>query len=290
MLNILKKVPIIEIIAILLLNIIIFIVGTFQLFFLFLEFDGYISLERYNELVFLLRYNIFVVSCYVCVYLNLFNLSANHFFINLVYYFMHRRTILKVVCAALIVLSPAFWLGFGTGDYLGIINGIVLTFGFPLIVLFMDRAFLDWVKKYSVIISAWLYFIMIVLLLLLLLIYPGSLYYHILYFDRTKFSTVEIVILAFVMLITVPLLVTFCAQIIIEKLKKYILYLLPFWGAFLYFAIYVQNNNLIKLYSVYISVLFLFVLLFSTPILKLKTKNLELRREIEKEFENRNND
>ena len=286
MFNMIKKVPIVEIVTILLLNIIIFIIGTFQLFLLFLEFDGYVSQERYNELVFLLRCNIFVISCYVCVYLNLFHLSVNRFFINSVYYFMHRRIILKVVCAALLVLSPAFWLSFGTGDYLGIISGIVLTFGFPLIVLFMNKAFLDWVRKYSVLISGWLYFIMITLLLLLLLIYPGNLYYYLLYFDQTKFSTVEIVILAFVMLITVPLLVTSGTRIIIEKVKKYILYLLPFWGVLLYFALYVQNNNLIKLYSVYISVLLLFVLLFSTPILKLKAKNLELRREVEEMYQN----
>ncbi len=282
MFNRINRVPIVEIVTILLLNIIIFIIGTFQLFLLFLEFDGYVSQERYNELVFLLRCNIFVISCYVCVYLNLFHLSVNRFFINLIYYFMHRRIILKVVCAALLVLSPAFWLGFGTGDYLGIISGIVLTFGFPLIVLFMNKAFLDWVRKYSVIISDWLYFIMITLLLLLLLIYPGILYYYLLYFDQTKFSTVEIVILAFVLLITVPLLVTSFTRAIIEKVKKYVLYLLPFWGIFLYFVIHVQNNYLIKLYSVYISVLLLFVLLFSTPILKLKAKNLELRRVIEK--------
>lgn len=282
MFNRINRVPIVEIVTILLLNIIIFIIGTFQLFLLFLEFDGYVSQERYNELVFLLRCNIFVISCYVCVYLNLFHLSVNRFFINLIYYFMHRRIILKVVCAALLVLSPAFWLGFGTGDYLGIISGIVLTFGFPLIVLFMNKAFLDWVRKYSVIISDWLYFIMITLLLLLLLIYPGNLYYYLLYFDQTKFSTVEIVILAFVLLITVPLLVTSFTRAIIEKVKKYVLYLLPFWGIFLYFVIHVQNNYLIKLYSVYISVLLLFVLLFSTPILKLKAKNLELRRVIEK--------
>ena len=63
---------------------------------------------------------------------------------------------------------------------------------------------------------------------------------------------------------------------------------MPLWASIIYAVIWGVKNNWCTFYVLFTSIVLLLMLLFESPILKLKVKNLELRREVEEMYQNKN--
>ena len=285
MLNILKKVPIIEIVIILLLNIIIFCMGTAKLLGILLITEGGVS---YNEMLLLHRRVIcdfFVVGCYIIVYLNIFNLSANRLFIKKVYNLKNCKKKLNLLFIILLFLSPSFWFGLLSRSILAASPGCYLSLAFPLWLLYK---YIVLKEKFSKRISQWVNIIAKIVVILLTLGFVGDIF---VVFPDVKIAFTDLGILNIgIIFLTAPMLVSKELCFVIDWIKYRILYVLIAAVLLCYLVVFYIKNDWITFYFIYLFVLFCMTIIFSTPILKLKAKNMELRREIENEFENVNND
>ena len=104
--------------------------------------------------------------------------------------------------------------------------------------------------------------------------------------DR-KYLLFNMVFNFIIILMTFPLLIVPKAVPIVAKLKQKILYVLLVWIILLCLLIYGCKNDWVMFYVIYISVLLGVTLILFEPILKLKAKNLELRREVEEMYQNK---
>ena len=84
------------------------------------------------------------------------------------------------------------------------------------------------------------------------------------------------------------LLVTTDIWNMIKDIKQKLLCIIPVLTLILIYLIKDSGNHYVIFCVAYVLALLVFICVFSTPILKLKAKNLELRREIEEKYPNKN--
>ena len=283
MLNILKKVPIIEIIIILLLNIRMFLIGGVALVALALRFEDPVSQEEFYRLVKITISDFYDVGVCIAIYKNLFNLSLNSFFLKSVYYLKYHSKVLKIICVCLILLSPSFFFGTLAFSSLCFIDGLVLSLGFPLIVLFLIWHLGDMVKKIHLTLGKILIFCLVSILLSLLLALPGDMY-STFYCIKTSADFYKVKLYLILIVITFPLMINEYTKTIIEQVRENILIFLLCWGGIVYILIHLIPNDLLTFYLIYFSLLMLCMLIFAPLVLKLKLKNKILRKNIETEI------
>ena len=287
MLNILKKVPIIEIVLLILLNAIVLWSGMLELLLFAFGVDSCDKQEFVWTSV-----SIFVcawISLFICLYsmyINIFNLSLNHGFLGKIYYLKNNKIARYKFYILLLILLPFLFLG--CGSLSGII--VMLLFNIPFVMqiisLFAYWQYESSVKKHCYKGINFLNFVLIFIVLFFSFILCGLMFEI---FDL-KYLLFNIVFNLIIILMTFPLLIVPKAVTIVAKLKQKMSYVLSIWVVLFCVSIYACKSDWVMFYMIYISVLLGVTLVLFEPILKLKAKNSKLRREIEKEFENVNND
>ena len=284
MLNILKKVPIIEILLLILLNAIVLWSGMLEL--LLFAF-GVASCDKQESVWASVSIFVFAwLSLFICLYsmyINMFNLSLNHVFLSKIYYLKNNKMTRYKFYILLLILLPFLFLG--CGGLSGII--VMLLFNIPFVIQIMSL-FAYWQhessgKKYCYKGINFLNFMLIFIVLFFSFILCGLMFEML---DR-KYLLFNIVFNFIIILMTFPLLIVPKSVTMVAKLKQKILYVLLVWIILLCLLIYGCKNDWVMFYVIYISVLLGVTLILFEPILKLKAKNLELRREIKKAFENK---
>ncbi len=142
-------------------------------------------------------------------------------------------------------------------------------------------------EKFSKRISQWVNIIAKIVVILLTLGFMGDIF---VVFPDVKIAFTDLGILNIgIIFLTAPMLVSKELCFAIDWIKYRILYVLIVAVILCYLVVFYMKNDWITFYFIYLFILFCMTIIFSTPILKLKAKNLELRREIEQVCANRNN-
>ncbi len=293
MINILKKIPIIEILIILIINTIILAWEFMTLIFigLSLEFSSSILLNNnyippvdvkfYTQVI---SETILILGLCIVTYLNVSTLSQNRFFIKTIYFFKNNHKALIILYTILLALSLSFWVSLSCPFELFIESLYCLTWGFlssfacPLILLYsywsLQEKITRKIPKSSIILNI----IPIVIFFTLFLLFIG--YILLTYLDYDKFNF-NLYVNIPVILLTIPLLITDETKPIICWIKQKIFYAALTWLVLCYLIVVFVYNEWVMFYAVYLTVLFSLTLILSKPILRLKAKNTELRREAE---------
>ena len=74
---------------------------------------------------------------------------------------------------------------------------------------------------------------------------------------------------------------------ITEKIKKYKWHAIPLWASVIYATLWGLRNEWVTYYVLYISVVFLLMLVFEKPLLSWRAKNEELHRETEEYYKSK---
>ncbi len=284
MLNILKKIPIIETIIILLLNFQIFCFEMLVLISLGISVEcpqEPRSIGDYKTLLSVLMYFSRVVGFYILVYKDLFDISRNKFFIKLVYYLKYHVVALSVLCVFLLLFSISF-LALGSDSIIGFIYGVFFSHAFPIIVIYLCWNILDKVKKHNVKIGKNLYNFIIWILFLVLTaggvdwLIPRN-YYH----PWDSFLILPTLIIILVTVITVTTEQT--CKVIKRLNKKILIPLMLIWGIVVYESIRIFPKSALTYCLLYLFVLVLCFLILAPLVIKLKRKNKAFRAEVEAE-------
>ncbi len=287
MLNILKKIPIIETIIILLLNFLLLVFGAVMLFSLGLSLDVLVELsslskENYKMLLSDLMDGVVFLGFYISVYKNLFDISRNRLFIKLVYYLKYHKVAYRLLCTFLLLFSISF-LSLIFNLIIGLMYGVLYSHAFPIIVIYLYWNMLDKVRKHNVKIGKILYNFIIWILFLVLTasgigwLITRDFYYY--YWDSFLILPTLIIILVTVITVTTEQ----TCKVIKRLNKKILIPLMLIWGIVVYESIRIFPKSALTYCLLYLFVLVLCFLIFAPLIIKLKRKNKAFRAEVEAE-------
>ena len=274
MLDKLRKLPVIEIIYILGLNFILFV---WSILFFALMTSSYnvnyqskeISMSVYAE------FGVYmIIPAYF--YLILFGLSANKLFSKLVYFLKFNTKFRWMMYFLLCVISPTFLLGVLSFKMNHFLFGLLISFVVPLMLIYgcwglKDKLPLKLRKIYG--------YMTKVLLTVMSLVMAGLIY------NLAKEEIHGVYILT--ILIAVFLCLSIRIEVITEKIKKYKWHAIPLWASVIYATLWGLRNEWVTYYVLYISVVFLLMLVFEKPLLSWRAKNEELHRETEEYYKSK---
>ncbi len=276
-----RKVPLIEISIILLLNIVMIIVGAGYIFTLLGLVEDGIQPDVADTIKTYAAYSFFITGFFIGVYLDIFTLSINRSFLKTIYYFKSHKIMLIMLLMILLFLSPSFLLGFLPRSPYGFIPGCYLSNAFPLIILSLYSSLYEnitiYIRTGSKIVNITGRIVIFVLILLSL----GFIFW--------KYPEQETVfrdlwwLHSIIILLTIPVLLTEEVKILIDWLKRKILYVIPLSVLLASVLIYRIQEDLVTYYTIYLFALFYLILILSKPVLALKTKNRKIMEEIELE-------
>ena len=283
MLNILKKIPITEIAAILILNIIMFIIDLLRLAIM-INFciEGDALIIKPDFIMESIIFNFFIVGCYIAVYYDIFTLSGNRQFLRIVCYCREHKNIQLILYTILFLLSPSFICCMIYFSWHNFIFGCYVSMAFPLLALNLYSLLQEKISKYTQKGAVVLNIIGRLIILLLTLLFLGEVF--------MIFSGLQIIFIDWrlldltVLLSTIPVLIREETKTITDWIKRKMLYVFSVILILNSVLIFCIKNEWVTYYTLYLTLLFYLIILLSTPILKLKAKNLALRKEIEEEF------
>ncbi len=274
MINILKKIPIFEIIYILGLNFLLFVWG----FLIFILITSFYHGDNKSVPIPISEY----VNAAVCIiipiyfYWMLFRISINKIFYKVVYFFKFNTIFRWIMYLVFCIISPGLLAGLSLLECDTILYGFETSFAAPLMLLYgywglEDKLSLKARKVYG-------YINKIILVILSFLII--GLIYHFVIGDNL-YDPLNIFMYTLIILTGIFICLSIKIEVITEKIKKYKWHCLFLWMSVIYASMWGIRNEWLNYYVIYISVVLLIMLVFEKPILRLKAKNTELRREAE---------
>ena len=281
MFNKLRKIPVIEILIILFLNIAIIIVGGIYIFSLLGIVENGIDPDVTETLKLNMICSFFIVGFYIGVYLDVFTLSVNRAFLKTIYYFKNHKVVLVVLLLILLLLSPSFLLGCFHFSFYVFIPGCYLSNGFPLIVLSLYSVLLKKISKRTRLGEKIIDITGRICIFLLTLLSLGVIFWV---YSDLKIVFIDLWWLSLIIiLLTVAVLITEETKVLIDWIKQKILYVIPVSVLLCYGLINGIKNEWVTYYTIYLFTLFYLIIILSNPLLALKTKNRAIMKEIESE-------
>ena len=282
MLNILKKIPVFEIILLLFLNGILFFFSIVTSF-VFSAFAYDEPQPLWQNLIDILCVSGVQIIAGMYFYTVIYKISANRFIIKLIYTLKYHTKLRYLLYVLLILISPAFYMTIITLRLSIIMPGICATLAFPLMLLYaywgLENRLSHRMKKIYKRIN-------VLLSMILPFIIAGFVYC----FDNQPSyggtQVLELTLYTVTILAGALSLLTEKSKILLDKIKKYKWYAITLWASIIYAVIWGLKNDWCTYYVLFTSFVLLLMILFESPILKLKAKNLELRREVEEMYKN----
>ena len=234
----------------------------------------------------------------VLVYFSIFNVTQRTGMLRYIYNLRCNNAKRRKLYAWALFLSPCFLFNIlvilsGTfktpmDNLITLLNGICFSMAFPLIVVFAmwklriyfpERCVkvLKGIFKLIVFVLLPLYSYLVHYLMVQLI---KDLYYYSIIF--------EVVICLVVMLSGIPLLIDDKTSKLIDCIMSKILWIIPVWFWEVYWVCFNVQRDWIVFITLYLSVMLGLICILSPSIMKLKTRNLEMRREVEKMYKNKN--
>ncbi len=281
LLKMLRKLPYTEIIVILPVLYIIFQmeVISFALCILCFEDCAIVHVGNFlsslGDFFLLLLEQLSLIGYVIVVLLSMVTVSINKLFIKIFNNYSHSVKIRLFVYLILLCLSPAFLFGVYILHPLYIVLGFYYSLCIPVM---LSDLYLHLHQKvsckqrinYSIILLLFILSMSFVCYLSVLCDFKINEFWRIL--PHYIISIISCGVL----------FVTTDIWNIIKNIKRKLLYLIPVLTLILIYLIKTAGNPYVIFCVTYILSLLAFICIFSTPILKLKAKNLKLRREIEK--------
>ncbi len=219
----------------------------------------------------------------ICIYLILYKMSLNKFFLHIIYGLKFCTIVRWLLYFLLIFFSPVFLVSVFSFIFPVILLGICYSLAFPLMLLYaywglenrLSHRMKKIYKRTNVLLSMILPFII-----------AGFVYC----FDNQPSyggtQVLELTLYTVTILTSTLLLLTEENKRLLDKIKKYKWHAVLLWASIIYAVIWGLKNDWCTYYVLFTSFVLLLMILFESPILKLKAKNLELRREIEQKYKN----
>ena len=283
MLNILKKIPIIEITIILLLNIISCFIGGIEFVTALLIVDAEFSENDLANFINGAYFDVSWLGFIICVYVFLFKCSLNKAFLKTIYSYKYNKVARRVIFVILLFLSPMFWLSLLTFSVFCIIAGCCYSCIFPVILfsLYYKIAEFLYRKNNKIYICLKVITSYVLFLLLILFVYQCNVVFEL----ALSYNEVNgIVCHLLILLVMLPFIVTDRNKAVIEYWEQRILYVFLFSTIIIGSVFYLSTSYYVRFHSIFLLIFLVSVLLFEKPILKLKAKNLALRKEIEDRY------
>ncbi len=285
MLNIFKNLPIFEIVLFVFLNGILFFFSIVTSF-VFSAFSYDEPQSLWQNLIDILFMSWILIIAGMYFYTIIYITSTNRFIIKLVYMLKYHTWGRYLLYLLLILISPAFCMTVITLRPSIIIPGICATLAFPLMLLYaywglenrLSHRMKKIYKRINVLLSIVIPFII-----------AGFVYDFNSQSSYGDTRVLEFTLYTVTILTGTLLLLTEESKILLDKIKKYKWHVMPLWASIIYAVIWGVKNNWCTFYVLFTSIVLLLMILFESPILKLKAKNLELRREVEEMYINKNN-
>ena len=275
MINILKKIPIFEIIYILGLNFLFICMNIFLFFFVTLP-DGTELSKKISIL------DLSSIAAYVIIaiyfYLILSQISVNKLFCKFIHYIKFNANLRWIIYVLLCVISPTFSLCLSSSNCRLIILGSGTSLAFPLMLIYgywgLEKYISGiWKRAYKL--------INILLTIAISFFTAGFVYFLNNQLSYGDTGALEVLLYIITVVTGVLLLLTNESKILLDKIKKYKWHCLFLWMSVIYASMWGIRNEWLNYYVIYISMVLLIMLVFEKPILRLKAKNTELRREAE---------
>ena len=221
-----------------------------------------------------------IIQVIIClyVYLVLYKISLNKFLLRLVYKLKFYSLIRWIFYILLIFISPVFLIIILSFSYPLILLGVCCSLAFPLMLIYGYWG----LEKYISGVWKRAYRIINILLTAAISFFTAGFVYFLnnqLSYGGTGALNVTLYIITVVT--GVLLLLTNESKILLDKIKKYKWHCLSLWASVIYAVFWGLRNEWVNYYVIYISAVLLIMLVFEKPILRLKAKNTELRREAE---------
>ncbi len=221
----------------------------------------------------------------ICIYLVLYKVSLNKFFLHIIYGLKFYTVVRWLLYSLLIFFSPVFLVSVFSFIFPVILLGICYSLAFPLMLLYaywglenrLSHRMKKIYKRINVLLSIVIPFII-----------AGFVYDFNSQSSYGDTRVLEFTLYTVTILTSTLLLLTEESKRLLDKIKKYKWHAIPLWASIIYAAVWGIKNDWCTFYVLFTSIVLLLMLLFESPILKLKVKNLELRREVEEMYQNKN--
>ncbi len=272
MLNTLKKIPILESIIILIVNVIAFFIGVLEFIPTFLLAEDNISEDAFVKLINGALFDVSCLGVIVCIYILLFNYSLNKTFLKAVCNFKNNKKSRICWYIILLLFSPLFLLSLLTFSPFCIHIGCCFSCVFPVVLFDLYSRFTGVVLRRSnkiFMILNVVIFILLIFLMFLFIYQYNNIWGH------------NIIVNALIFLLASLLIISKQTNIIIEYIMQSPIFL--FFLLCYVYMIYCMDGYYLRFYAVCFLSFLVFIFLFGQKILKIKSKNCQLREEIEAE-------
>ena len=233
------------------------------------------------------------------VYFSIFSITQRTGMLRYIYDLRCNSAKRRKLYALALFLSPCFLFNIlvilsGTfktpmDNLITLLNGAYFSMAFPLILVFAVWKFMAYLSERCEKILKGIFKLTVFVLLPL---YSCLVHYFVLELikDLYYYSIIfEVLICLVVMLSGIPLLIDEKTSKLIDCIMSKILWIIPAWFLGVYWVCFNVQEDWIVFITLYLSVMLGLIFLLSSPIMKLKAKNIELRREVEEMCINQNN-